>query len=188
MSTTEVFALTNVTGLHVFWLDPAQVRADLLRSPTIADATVQIGFPPNMVQIIIEEREPALVWEQAGVASWIDLQGRVMTQREDRPTLLRVTMDETVSGTAGGSIDAAIVTGAVQLHALLPNAATLRYHPDKGLGYTDARGWMVWFGVGADMQQKILIYNAIVEAIQARGEIPAEINIVNPDAPVYTTL
>ena len=90
MSSNEIFTLTNVTNMHIFWVDPEQVRADILRSPTVADAQVRVGWPPNMVQIIITEREPALVWEQAGTANWIDLQGRVMRQREDRPDLLRV--------------------------------------------------------------------------------------------------
>ena len=72
MSSNEIFSLTNVTNMHLFWVDPVQVRADIMRSPTIADAQVRVGWPPNMVQIIITEREPALVWEQAGTANWID--------------------------------------------------------------------------------------------------------------------
>ena len=69
MSSNEIFTLTNVTNMHIFWVDPDQVRADILSSPTIADAQVRIGWPPNMVQIVITEREPALVWEQAGTAN-----------------------------------------------------------------------------------------------------------------------
>lgn len=182
MSSSEIFALTNVTGMHIFWVEPEQVRKDILRSPTLADAQVSIGWPPNMVQIVITEREPALVWEQAGTATWIDLQGRVMRQREDRPGLLRVSSDE--PGGIGVSVDPNVVTGAVQLQALLPDVTVLRYHPDKGLGYNDQRGWQAWFGTGANMREKVLVYNAMVTNFQNQGYFLREFNIVNPDAPV----
>ena len=152
MTTNEIFALTDVTNMHVFWIDPGEVRDELLRSPTIANATVHVGWPPNMLTLIIEEREPALVWEQNGTASWIDLQGRVMQQREDRPNLLRVQVDPLIEGEASATIDPEIVIGTIQFHTLVPDVTLLRYHPDKGLGYNDQRGWEVWLGVGSDMQ------------------------------------
>ncbi|MFN8448602.1 MAG: FtsQ-type POTRA domain-containing protein [Anaerolineae bacterium] len=188
MSSSEIFSLTNVTNMHVFWVDPDQVRADILRSSTVADADVRVGWPPNMVQIVITEREPALVWEQSGTATWIDLQGRVMRQRENRPDLLRVTVDSAVVGTVGAQVDQDVVSGAVQLQSLLPGVTVLRYHPDKGLGYNDHRGWDAWLGTGTDMPEKVLIYNSIVSSLQVRGIVPSEINVANPDAPYYSVL
>jgi hypothetical protein len=185
----EVFALTDIANMHVFWIDPEQVRANILRSPTVADANVEIGWPPNMVQIVIEERQPALVWEQSGVATWIDLQGRVMRQREDRSDLLRVSSgvdDGPVGPNVRISMD--IVNGALQLRTLLPNLKVLRYHPEKGLGYQDERGWEAWFGTGTDMPEKQLIYQAIVTNLQARGIQPGEVDVSNPDAPHYSVL
>lgn len=186
MTSNEIFTLTNVTGMHIFWVDADQMRQDILRSPTIANAQVRIGWPPNMVQIIVTEREPALVWEQSGTATWIDLQGRVMRQREDRNDLLRVSVDNLITGPVGSTIDAQIVTGAVQLQSLLPGIGLLRYHPDKGLGYNDQRGWQAWLGTGSNMPEKVAIYNAIVMNLQSRGVVPTEINVANPDAPFYS--
>jgi cell division septal protein FtsQ len=188
MTPNEIFALTNVTNMHVFWIDPAEVREGLLRSPTIANATVHVGWPPNMLTLIIEEREPALVWEQSGTASWIDLQGRVMQQREDRSDLVRIQVDPLIEGNVGASIDPQIVMGTIQLHTLVPEVTVLRYHPDKGLGYNDQRGWEVWLGVGSDTQLKMLIYDAIVDHAESRGIVLSEVNLVNPHAPVYSVL
>ncbi len=188
MSSDEIFSLTNITNEHIFWVDPDQVRADILRSPTVADAQVRVGWPPNMVQIIITERQPALVWQQAGTASWIDLQGEVMKQRENRPDLLTVQVDSSVTGQVGASIDPKIVTGAIQLQSLLPNIKVLRYHPDYGLGYNDQRGWEAWLGTGADMADKVLIYNALVASLKTRGIVPNEINVDTPSAPYYSVL
>lgn len=185
----EVFALTNIANMHVFWLDPAEIRQNILRSPTVADASVQVGWPPHMVQVVIQERQPALVWEQAGVATWIDVQGRVMQQREDRPDLLRIADYVTEGPLAPNTrLQTEIITGALQLRSMFPNIDLLRYHPSKGLGYQDGRGWEVWFGVGTNMPQKILVYNAIVTNLMGRNIQPTEINIANPDAPYYSVL
>jgi hypothetical protein len=188
MTKEEVFALSEIANMHIFWVDPQEVRKSILRSPTIADATVSVGWPPNMVQIIIEERQPALVWEQAGIATWIDVQGRVMQQRENRPELLRIQtdsmMDEPLSPNV--RIDPDAVTGALQLKTLYPNIEVLRYHPEKGLGYADGRGWSVWFGSGTDMPEKILVYNAIVNNLLSRNIYPVEIDLSNLDAPFYS--
>lgn len=187
MSKEEVFALAGIANMQIFWIDPQEVRKNILRSPAIADASVQVGWPPNMVQIVVEEREPALVWEQSGVAVWIDVQGRVMSQREDRPKMLRISSDVDdgpMSPNVQVGVD--IVTGALQLKALRSNIEVLRYNPGKGLGYQDGRGWMVWFGTGTNMPEKILIYETIVENLKSRGVQPAEISVINPDAPYYS--
>lgn len=186
MTKEEVFALTDIANMHLFWLDPAEIRKNILRSPTIADATVSIGWPPQMVAVVIEEREPALIWEQSGIAVWIDLQGRVMQQREVRTDLLRIA-GEQVEGPLGPDVRVPVdvVNGALQLRALFPNIETLRYHPEKGLGYADGRGWEIWFGSGTNMPEKLKIYDAIVANLLSRGIQPSEINVSNPDAPFY---
>jgi len=185
LTESEIFALSGIADLHIFWVDPVEVRARLLQSPTIADATVNVGWGTPMVQIIVAEREPALVWEQAGIATWVDVQGRVMRQREDRPDLMRVTNDDTLADVPGGRINAAIIAGALQLHSLLPDIPALRYNVEYGLGYNDERGWQVWLGTGTDMPERILIYNAIIADFQQQGFLPTAVYVIDPDHPYY---
>ncbi len=184
----EVFALADVANLHIFAVNPATVRANILRSSSVAAARVQLGWPPDLVQISLEERQPALVWEQAGVTTWIDLQGRVMLQREERSDLLRVNALGSLEGPPGPNLklDASIVSGALLLHALVPQLEQLRYHPDNGLGYTAAGGWQVWLGTGAGMMDRIQVYDALVSDLVRRGIQPTEINVANPHAPFYS--
>lgn len=186
MTKEEIFALTEIADMHLFWVDPQEVRNNILRSPTIAAADVQVGWPPNMVQIIIAEREPALVWVQSGIPTWVDVQGRVMNLREDRPDLPRV-LSEVEDGPLGQNVQIGVevVSGALQLKTLSPAIDSVRYNPGKGLGYQDQRGWMAWFGTGTHMPEKISIYNAIVDNLLGRGIQPREISVINPDAPVW---
>ncbi len=191
MTKEEVFTYADIANLHIFWVDPDQVRENVMRYPTVADAQVRLGWPPNMVNIIIEEREPALIWEQNGTAFWVDIQGNVMALREDRPDLVRVVVDNPLlEGPAGSgqTLDEAIIFGVLQLQELRPDVTRWRYEPTKGLGFRNANGWDVWLGVGTTMQEKLRIYDSISQSIIARGIQPGEVNVVNPDAPYYTVL
>lgn len=188
----EVFRYANIAEMHLFWVDPEQVRRSILAaSPLIADARVSVGWPPDMVRIVIEEREPAIIWVQAGVAAWVDIQGRVLRfppeGSDERPDLIRVIADNSEDGPPGANvlIDVGAVTGALQLQNLLPGLPALRYNPAKGLGFREPGGWDVWLGTGTDMDQKLVIYEALIANLQLRGITPVEVNVANPEAVFY---
>jgi hypothetical protein len=187
LSREEIFRFSNVAQRHIFWIDPVEVERQLEQVPNIADATVYVGWPPDMVQILVVEREPALIWEQS-VRVWVDVNGIVMKQREDRPDLLRIVVpNATEPLDVGARIPQSIIDGALYLKRRYSNIDVLLYDSLKGLGYRDGRGWTVWFGDGAEMDVKLLNYNAIVEAIVAQVQ-PGEIVMSDPDRPYYTVL
>jgi hypothetical protein len=190
----EIFADSDVAGYHVFWLDPETIAARIATSSSIESAAVTLHWPARVV-IRVQEREPALVWEQAGVLYWVDVNGNLMRYRRALPSLVRVvnqsdTVPFTCSepGCPDGStarIDPVVVLGAQHLKTLRSNIEVLYYDPVGGLSYQDGRGWRVFFGVGANMDRKLLIYEALVEDLQARGIRPLYINVSNPGAPFY---
>jgi hypothetical protein len=184
----EIFRQSDIAGKHIFWVDPHEVEKRLESIPNVADAKVYVGWPPDMVQIVITEREPALIWEQ-NIRLWVDVNGIVMKQREDRPDLLRIVVpgnNEPLSPDA--RIPQTIVDGALELRRRYPNIDVLLYDPMKGLGYHDGRGWTVWFGTGEDMDAKLLVYNKVVENILAQKIQPGEIVMSDPDRPYFTVL
>jgi hypothetical protein len=185
LTAEQVFEAADVANRHLFWIDPAAVEARLESSPGIADAQVYVGWPPNMVSILISERDPALIWEQGDFRVWVDVNGIVMYQREERRDLLRIVYPDQIEPLGVGStIDREIVAGALQLKAKFPTIDVLLYDPIKGLGYRDGRNWMVWFGVGTNMEMKLLVYDALVRsyypAVQFR-----EVDVSDPDHPVF---
>ncbi len=188
LTTEEVFAFADVANFHLFWLDSDAVRDNILRSPSVADASVTLGWPPDMVNIQIEERQPAVIWSESSVDMWVDLQGRMMTARSDLPDLMRINaslgaFDEPL--TDGRYLDDDIVFGALQIQELLPEIVSLSYDPIYGLGWIDSNGWQVWMGSGTGMGEKIKIYNAQMQSLIARGIQPGIINVANPDGPYY---
>ncbi len=183
----EVFALAGISGQHVFQVDAAEVRQNLLASPSVADAAVTVGWGSPMVHIDVQERQPALVWQQAGIAMWVDVQGRIMRQREERDDLLQISAETLLDGPPGATVDRDVVAGALQLEALLPELSALRYHPDYGLGFNDSRGWQVWFGTGTDMSEKLTIYLSTVADLLRRNITPRAIYVINPDRPWVAT-
>jgi hypothetical protein len=187
LSREEIFRYSDIARRHIFWIDPDEVEKRLKSVPNIADASVLVGWPPDMVQIIVTEREPALTWEQ-GVRVWVDVNGIVMKQREDRPDLLRVVVPNATEPIGVGErIPQSIVEGARYLKNQYPNIDVLLYDSTKGLGYHDGRGWTVWFGTGEDMDTKLLVYNQLVAEITGRVQ-PGEILMMDPDRPYYTVL
>jgi len=90
--------------------------------------------------------------------------------------------------TDGEQLDNAIVFGALQMQELMPELTSLNYDPINGLGWTDGNGWQVWMGSGTGMNEKIKIYQTLVQNLTARGIQPGEVNIANPRAPFYTVL
>ena len=192
----EIFAFANIADFHMFWLEPESVRQNVLRSSSIADVTIELGWPPNLVTVLVQERQPAIIWSEAGNETWIDIQGRIMPARSAMPGLLRINVvvdafdGPSATLTELQDLDKDLVLGALRLQEFLPADTNLEYDPINGLGWTNSRGWQIWMGVdsGAGMSEKIRDYQAYINNLDKRGIEIAELNIANPDAPFYRLL
>lgn len=81
MSESEARATSGIApGIHLFSIDPDQVRERLEALPQVKRAHVILEFP-NRVTIVVEERTPFAL-AQAGGLVWIDEEGAVL---EDQP-------------------------------------------------------------------------------------------------------
>ncbi len=179
----EIASAAAVAGLHIFWVDPAQIEAAVRQVPNVADARVSAAWP-NRVTIEVAEREPVLLWMDGQTARWADATGHLMPIRGDSEGLLTVVADEgAISVTE--KLPGDLVAGALALHALVPQARLLRYTQPGGLAFEDARGWTAYFGVGDDMAQKLVIYNALVASLEARGLRPLALVVDDVRHPYY---
>lgn len=183
----EIYGLSGIANLHIFWVDPQDVARAVERDPAVATADVEVNWP-SRVDIRVVEREPSIIWEQAGVRTWIDVQGYVMPMRADDADLLRIVVEGIDSPVSPYErIPKDVVDGALQLRALRPNIDVLFLHPVEGLGLLDGRGWRVYFGTGDDMPEKLLIYEGLVDAVwkDGTGIWPEFFDVGDLRAPYY---
>ena len=78
-----------------------------------------------------------------------------------------------------------VLQGALKLRELRPNISELYYRPSEGLSYQDGRGWRVHFGTGTDMNQKLVLYETILDDLLTRGINPVYISVSNKYKPYY---
>lgn len=191
----EIFTRAGIATWHILYLDPAQIEARLIESPSIADVEVQVQWPARVI-ILARERQPALVWQQGNEQYWVDVNGILMLKRAGLPELVLVinTTDSIPFRCPGPacnqpdgtvSIEPAVVQGAQQLKTLRPDLGVLYYDPVRGLSFDDARGWRGYFGIGTDMARKLQIYESLIGSLIGRGIAPRAIDVSDPEAPVY---
>lgn len=78
-----------------------------------------------------------------------------------------------------------VLDGALSLRTLRPSINALYYRPSDGLSYQDERGWRVHFGTGTDMNQKLVLYETILDDLLLRGITPRYISVSNKSKPYY---
>lgn len=178
----EIYAESGVAQQHIFWVNPAEAQARLERIPGVISATVQVAWPGS-VAIDIAERVPAVVVVQPGGAEfWADAEGVLFAERPGWEHLLPLVVEgeQTLA-----SVPPTAIASALALRELRPNIERLYYSPADGLSYQDGRGWRGYFGVGADMPQRLAIYEALVDHVLGKGIQPRVISVQNPATPFY---
>lgn len=181
----EIYRASGVHGLNIFWVNPAEVAANIRAVPGVWRVDVEVDWPA-IVYVEVEEREPVLLWQQGAQQNWVDESGHVFQAREQLDWLLPVIVnDAEYSLPTGSHIPIDVVTGARQLKELRPNIELLHYDMGHGLSYKDGRDWRGFFGTGNDMAMKLLVYETLIEKLMARGIWPKTISVVDPGTPFH---
>ena len=203
LSESEINAALQVIGKPIFTAVPEEIRKDLNSVyPDIASVNVKIGLP-NQVIINIKERTPMILWQEVdGNAYWIDSQGVKFPARGQAENLVTViahgepqippveTSDSSGnnSGKTNAFIDPAMIKTITELAAIAPAGAAITFDPSYGLGWSDPRGWLVYFGENTqNVSMKMTIYQAIIDKLTQEGVQPTMISVEYLDAPFYRT-
>ncbi len=181
----------------VFTIDPQALEAQLRQTqPALASVSVWVGFPAQVV-VQVEERQPRLIWEVDGQTQWVDASGYAfpaLGSGEELPRVqgsawppapLTVAAPEDESGPQP-VMTSQMVEAVVFLRAQAPPGVDLLYDEEHGFGWWDPRGWKVYFGMDvAEIDMKLTVYAAIVDALQNQGIQPALISVEYLHAPYY---
>lgn len=189
----RVVEASGLGGIHAFAADPETAARKVAELPGVIAASVTLEWP-NRASIQIVEDSPVAVWREGGRQFWINGKGSLIPVGVGVPGLLLIEsellpiasdepQDERKAALAFVPED--VLNGALLLRQLRPNIDKLFYRPSSGLSYQDGRGWRVHFGSGTDMQQKLIVYETIVEDLLAREKTPSYISVSNQGRPYF---
>jgi hypothetical protein len=194
--TDEIEMILGIWNQPSFVVNPAQVEYNLLASyPELVSARVSVGLPAE-ITIQVQERLPAIAWEQAGQIVWVDAQGYSFPPRGAADDLAIVTAiglpplppnaGEVQTIGARPFMTPELAQAVMTLYPTMPEGASLVYDPQYGLGWQDPLGWQVYFGQsGDDMQTKLNVYLTLVKYLLNRNIQPTLISVEYPSAPFY---
>lgn len=111
-----------------------------------------------------------------------------LSTQADNDNLDEIAVNDNTDGELAPSlafVPQEVLHGALHLRELRPAISELYYRPSDGLSYQDDRGWRVYLGTGTDMNQKLVLYETIVQDLQVRGISPIYISVSNKSKPYY---
>lgn len=97
---SEIVEASGLAGAHIFSARPRDAAEQIADIPGVISATVSLEWP-NSALIRIREDTPIAIWEQNGVAYWINAAGDLVPARIDVPGLLHIyaTIDDGATAT-----------------------------------------------------------------------------------------
>jgi cell division septal protein FtsQ len=183
-SPSEIVAASGLAKVHIFAADPNEAARRIGELPGINSAEVSLKWP-NQVTINVTESEPLALWKQNGRTFWIDTAGRLIPARANVSGLLLIESEVKQEAAEDAHVADDVLAGALQLRDLRKNIDRLYYDPGNGLSYQDGRGWRAYFGSGMNMEQKLAVYETVVDDLLNRAITPAYISVRNESKPYY---
>ena len=184
ISDSEIVQASGLEGRHVFAANPQDSASRIKGIPGVKNAAVTLLWP-NEVNIEVGEETPVAIWNQRGKNYWINESGQLLPARSVIPGLLVIESEEPRPARSNEFVPEPIIRGALQLKELRPNIDRLFYRPETGLSYQDGRGWRGHFGTGTDMEQKLVVYETIIEELVDIVRPISYISVRNQAKPYY---
>lgn len=202
----EISQKLDIQGESIIRVVPSDIENQILEAfPDIKAAEVKVRMPTD-IDIVIQERIPALLWlNNEEVVYWIDQDGFAFTVRGEATLPIRVYANsepphplgwvapelqleaiETENQENLPLVDPAFVATVQKLNSIKPAESPMLYDVKNGLGWVDPHGWQVYFGDDdANIDMKLLEYTKIVETILDRNLQPVLISMEFLHAPYY---
>lgn len=184
----ELYEQCNVDSWSILWLDPEQIRQDILAHPYVVDAQVSIRWPAR-VTVTITEAQPVALWATDQGEFWVLEDGRVLPQRTalEQPPVRIIDGPGLIQLETGGEtrrVNRALVEVARSLAQRLPGLTELQYSPSQGLnfGLPGSKAWVYW-GNERHFEEKWQALTALRSQLAASPDENLLLNVVAPDRP-----
>ncbi|MFZ6027095.1 MAG: cell division protein FtsQ/DivIB [Chloroflexota bacterium] len=191
VSNGDINTVIGVYDESIFSIDPQTIQEQLQRAfPDFKSVSVQVKLP-NRVIVTVEERQPVLAWQQGGSIHWVDGEGVSFSPRGEMD-LVMIDAKDTPPGTVVDpqqhttTLDPKWVNTFQKMAEQAPAGVPILYSTERGLGWVDPQGWEAYFGTDfSNMEQKLLVYAALVSRLQQDGIQPSLVSVEYVHAPYY---
>jgi hypothetical protein len=188
----DIYQAAGIHEQSIFWVRPGQVEQVLGQLNGIKSVQVSCGLPAR-VRIVVEEREPAVMWRLLVQQRdwWLDEEGVVLPYHGDVNNTIFVVDSSTPQLHEGDRIKPeGAVASVLQLAAALPQVEVFFYQADQGFSYVQVSAdgtqrWPVLVGTSEDLTRKIEILKTLTDYLSARDVRPRYIDVRWADHPVY---
>ena len=159
-SAAQVFTTAKIDRWSIFFLNPTVIAERVAQLPHVRSADVSLSLPAR-VRIILQEREPVLLYQVQAERFWVDAEGAVAPAADDRQNLLKLVDDDTGAKTDSTHLDTTLLLAIQNVSRNLPQVTTYRYQAPYGLFFISPEGWRVYLGSAERMEMKLAIWNSI---------------------------
>jgi len=186
LSAEAVYEASGTDMHSIFFVATSAVRQRLLdRFPGLADARVSLRLPA-LLSIHVVERKARFVWEAGGQVFLVDERGTVIGGSEVAPPdALLIRCTEGCTSPAGQTLDPAVLDTALRLSNLLGGQRSFEYSPRFGVSWRTGQGSLVHFGVGGDLQQKVVVMRSMLAELAGSDVKPQFLDVGVPSRPYY---
>lgn len=179
----EIYALADIDGWNVFWINPQTVEARIAALPIIKAVDVKVELPNRLI-IRVVERQPVAVWQAGDRQLLVDLEGVLFEVRGDASKAIVIRDLRGTPLQPGNAVDPEAVYTALELSRLLPEQRVFDWHPGAGLSFVTEEGWRVQIGDRQKLPLKVLIYRRFREQLAPLRQV-AFLDLSVPERPYY---
>jgi cell division septal protein FtsQ len=180
----EIYTISGLEGLSVFWVEPAAVARRVETLPNVRSAQVRVQLPSYVV-ITVEERTPVILWKTGDASWWVDAEGITFPPRAELTNALTIVDTDNHPISPDQVLDPTIIEAAQSLRRLLPELPVMYYSRNTGISFTTGEGWPVYLGDGRNMAAKLTILLNLRNDLMARGVTPEFIDVRFIEKPFY---
>jgi cell division septal protein FtsQ len=186
VSAANIIEKSGVQGTHIFWLKPAEVAQQLLHDlPSIRSATLTCDFPADCT-LHVEERQPLVAWQYGNALTWIDAEHVAFAaEGKNAGTLITIEATQGPALFPGQRADQQLIDAALAVAQAMPEVQRYRYTEKSGLEFSDARGFPVYLGLGSNMADRVMVWQALRAKLIEQDILPKFVDVRNPLAAYY---
>jgi cell division septal protein FtsQ len=176
VSAEDISRASAVAGRSIFQIRPTAVAGQISRVPGVAEATVHLRLP-NQVIIDVIEHQPWIAWKVITDTVWLAADGLTTVPIAGQSPAFTLVDEAGAALDNAGRLKLYVFAGLKALHAARPELAEVYYGRAEGLFYRAPEGWTVYLGDTGKIASKLALLQAIQAEPALRSKRPVVIDL-----------